>query len=213
MKYFLLSFLLAFSVWAKTGKIVFSEQAVFKVEEKVFLLSDVSKLSADLKNFRCLLGDSFLLESLELDKKHHEAFEDYSSLGVIDLQEEGLYLHKLLKLVKLKTFLGKQSLEIDKNTLKNLKIESCGKLGAYESWPKDFKDLFRLEAFWNDRFSFDSIKLSERELEELKAKQGTKIKGAAWAKLLEEERAKRSRESALAFIKTIEKQVPHELFF
>lgn len=200
------------SVWAKTGKLVFSDQAVFKVEERVYLLSDVYKLGAAFQQFRCLVPDSLLFGNVGLDKANTPELPDFSVAGGVDLQEESLYLSRVLKLIKLEVFIGKQSLDIDKNSLKDIKTDGCGVLGSYDAWPKDLKELFRLEGFWNDRFSVDSMKLSDKDVEEIKLK-NPKMKGAALSKLLDEEKLKRGRDSAQSFMKTVEKQLGHEIFY
>ncbi len=198
--------------WAKTGKLIFSDQAVFKVEERVFLLSDVHKLGAAFQQFRCLVPDSLIFNNVGLDKTSTPELPDFSQTGGVDLQEESLYLSRVLKLIKLEVFIGKQSLDIDKNTLKGIKTEGCGVLGPYEAWSKDLKELFRLEGFWNDRFSLEAMKLSDKDIEELKLK-NPKVKGPSFTKLLDEEKMKRGRESAQSFMKTVDKQLGHEIFY
>lgn len=210
----LLCFALLFAVWAKGPKLVFSEQAVFKVEDKIFLLSDIVKFGKNLNLFRCLHPDALILQTLELDKKNQEIIPDFAVLGEADLMEDGIYLQRVLKLMKLNAFMGKQSVELDKNSLTNFKGDKCGvALGNFESWAKELKELFLLEGFWSDRFSGNSYKLTDREIDEIKAKNPKDIKTAALKKIIESERERLGKSSAQALVKTVDKQIPHELFY
>lgn len=210
----LFCFLLAFGVWGKVGKLVFSEQAVFKIEERIFLLSDIVKLGNNLVLFRCLHPDALILQSLDLDKKNQSDVPAFTTLGEADLLEDNLYLQKMIKLIKLNIFVGKQNVELDKSSLNAYKGEKCGvSLGGVESWPKELKELFVLEGFWIDRFSVNSYKLNEREVDEIKNKTPKGTKAATLKKLLDEQRDRLGRTSAQALIKTVDKQIPHELFY
>lgn len=210
----LLCFLLALTVWAKGPKLVFSEQAVFKIEDKIFLLSDIVKFGKSLSLFRCLNPNALILQTIELDKKNQEIIPDFAVLGEAYLMEDGIYLQRVLKLMKLNVFMGKQSVELDKNSLTNFKSEKCGTtLGSFETWGKELKELFLLEGFWSDRFSANSYKLTDREIDEIKAKNPKDIKPAVLKKVLESERERLGLSSAQALVKTVDKQIPHELFY
>ncbi len=208
---FLFSLLVFFSLnsaWAKSENTVFSDQAVFKVEEKVYLLSDISQISPMIKKFRCLLPSSLVLKALELDDDRQKDLNIFDKKIV--LSEERLYLNKILKLLKLELFVQRQGLEIAPSSLTNLKFESCGVISTNIS--SEIKNLLLLEGFWNDRFTPESFKLSEIDVEDLKRKNAQNDKNAL-SKLIESEKIKRSYESVQTFLKTIDKQITHDLFF
>lgn len=213
MKLLLISILFCFGAYAKNQKIIFSEQGVFKVEDKVFLLSDIRKLGIELEHFRCLLPQSSVLANLGLDKQHVEKIPDFLGVGMTDLQEEAHYLDKVLKLMKLEFFSSKNNFVLDAKKMSALKNEECGLRKNYDEWPKDLRELFLLETFWNDRFAPEMIRLSEKELEDLKLKNPKNTRGINFNKIIFEEKKRRSNESAHAFIKTVEKQISHELFY
>jgi len=212
--FFVLSLLFFFDVSAKTSKIVFSDQAVFKVEEKVYLLSDIVKFNKSFSIFRCLLPHSMMLQVLDLDLKSLEIIPKYDGLRDLDLKEESLYLQRLLKLMKLNIFIGRQNITADQALITGLKPENCSAtLGKFESWDKDLKSLFTLEAFWSDHFSANAYKLTEREIEAVKSKNPKELKADALKKILDEERGRFGRASFLELIKTVDKQISHELFY
>ncbi|MCK5882195.1 MAG: hypothetical protein KAG61_00790 [Bacteriovoracaceae bacterium] len=124
-------------------QVIHSDKAIFTVEKRAFLKSDVVRYVSSLKRLNCIYSDSLLAMAAGLDtgmlKKLYQG-----TLSPVEV--EGL-----IKVVKITKFADSQ-VSIDFDELwKGFGSQRCLKNGP-KGWSSDLKQMFLSEVFLQERF-------------------------------------------------------------
>lgn len=128
-----------------------SDTAIFKIEEQVFYLSDINKFLKPLESFRCLGSKSYLIESLELDKKEYDIIPEFvSDYSVLKRRQE--QLQKILLLNKILIYSATINVTVSQKELDSIGFSRCHKGNKLSDVSKL---LIRSEFLLRDRFLRD----------------------------------------------------------
>ena len=135
-------FLFLMNVHVFCQEATISDHAVFRIEDRVFFQSDIEVSLVDLKNFSCLIPDSILLHSLEIDGN----FFNRTWTKIKDDR-----LEKMIRLKKVQLTVEKRKVLLNNNGMEKEKLKKC--LISDEKKLSRIKILVAMETFFLDRFS------------------------------------------------------------
>ncbi|MCY4523143.1 MAG: hypothetical protein OXB84_00245 [Halobacteriovoraceae bacterium] len=134
----------------KKGELIEGDRAVFRMEEKVFMLSDLNGYLKQIKVFRCFSRKSYLLGALQLERSHLKSIPSSGQLNK-NLQKHEMFLFSLLKMIKLESFANKQKIDASSSFFSKLGIRNCVKKN-WKKWPDRLRSLVHTELFLRDRY-------------------------------------------------------------
>lgn len=215
-KFFFLNILI-FSVSLSAQAVAVSHKnwLIFKVSDQIYFFNDLETIYNDLNSYSCAMPDSIIFNVINLSLKNEEAdrFKKASEMikekapfepTMIEIWKE---LKTLLKIenysntqkVVVADGLDKQVLSLSKGSECNLSAKQLPMINRF----------LKLEVFLKSRFNPKSVWITDDELKHLK----TINPKASTSEIKEKELQRKIKESIEMFIKTLERQIPHEDFW
>ena len=127
-----------------------SDQAVFRLSESVYMISDIPPYLNALGTIRCFKGKSLLLNSFGLNK----TLPSYHQLKKSLVKNEK-FLLKLLKMIKVEKFTNNKKIDLSLEELKPLHIGKCAN-NNWKKWPVRLKSLLHTEFYLRKRYEDQS---------------------------------------------------------
>lgn len=146
----LILILLFLPLYKALSEVNVSDRAIFRIENKVYFISDLNKDNKQLNKLRCMKNNSVLLNALSLSS------DDYSKILKLPteldkLQSNKELLYRLTRLYKVQSFATNRKVSIDVEKLKEWGIAKC--VGeSWNKWPDQLKTLIKTELYLRDRF-------------------------------------------------------------
>lgn len=184
-------------------RIILQDVAVFQVQNRAYLLSDLKPVMSDLETFREANPKSFLLKTLKLGKVTRPTFPH---LTYDNWSENGLFLEQILLLVKFYQHIENQRNYIetdDESTFESSGGSALPPTGAIISLAQQG------ENFLVSRFSESSIPFTEKDLGEMKKKYPEKSQSELKMIFKDSKR----ENLMLNFFQSLGKQIEHHLFW
>lgn len=188
---------------------------IFKVSDQIYFFNDLETLYKDLEAYSCAMPDSIIFKLVKLkfnkDEKNNFKVAADSLKEKAPFESPMLEIWKELKiLLKIENYLGTQKVVVaeglDKQVLSLAKSSSC----HFQSKQLlIINRLLKLEVFLKSRFNPKSVWITDDEVKRL---QDANPKMTA-KELKEKEHSRKIDESIDMFIKTLERQIPHEDFW
>jgi len=149
LKIFLIGLFISTTAIAQ-NKIITSDIALYRIEEKVTFLSAYKTFRKQLNIFRCFENKVLLLPALELDKANLKTLPSVKKVKSFD-EESKKFLKKLILLEKALIHIKKQGRHYDKKFLKYFERSKCLN-SPYKTWSKQMKYLVTVELYFQERF-------------------------------------------------------------
>lgn len=190
---------------------------VLKVSEQIYFFNDLQALYNDLDGYYCAMPDSIIFKVIKLNFKKTE--KDNLKTAAENLKEkapfdpEMIQIWKELKiLLKIENYLNSQKVVVvpglEKQILNLAKGSSC-QLGPKQT--SAITRFLKVEIFLKSRFNPKSVWITDEEIKKIQAADvGTKL---TVNEIKERELERKINESIDMFVKTLERQIPHEDFW
>lgn len=214
---FLCIFLLSLSLSAWSVTTSHKNWLVFKVSEQIYFFNDLQSIYSDLDGYYCAMPDSIIFKVIKLNFKKTE--KEKLRAAAENLKEkapfepEMIQIWKELKiLLKIENYLNSQKVVVvpglEKQILNLAKGSSCH-LGPKQT--SVITKFLKIEIFLKSRFNPKSVWITDEEIKKIQtAEVGTKL---TVNEIKERELERKINESIDMFIKTLERQIPHEDFW
>lgn len=131
------------------GKVLFKDTAVFRVQEKVYFLTDLKEYQGVVRSIDCIRPRPFLLKVLKLNRKVLPPFP--KNLANFDIQSRALVWRDLLPLMKLWQFLSPEGRRVTKKELKGLGEFRCS-VAMLNRPSRAMREFFVLNQYFLDRY-------------------------------------------------------------
>tara|TARA_Y100001970_G_C14185021_1_gene832072 strand:+ start:296 stop:1009 length:714 start_codon:yes stop_codon:yes gene_type:complete len=193
-------------------KLLVKEEAVFKIKERVFFLSDLKPIIKEIRFVRCLSSKSLILQGVGLNRGVLLTIPVINSVQSLNRRQEE-FLRKLIRVIKASIYIKGRQKEFNKSLFKSTLFRRCKKR-VYGSSVKNEnkKDLMLTESFLKDRFDPKSQAVDLNQYEIFKKK--NKVLNE---KALKEAYARKRNleivESIKLFVASLDKRISHETYF
>lgn len=197
--------LLVFINLQASEKIVLSDKALFRVDQKVVFLSDLKVFLKDLLKLNCLIGGSFLLESFEINEtKISNILNSLNHLKV----DQGF--KKILKVYKLNLRMESGGeINVDSVFLGGLKKNQ--KICRVSVIDDKLKNLIKAEVYLQDRFLPRELVFTEQNMKRYRLiypdRSDLEVK-----ELLTKSETEKSKLSLNSFIKAVSSNYEHFIY-
>ncbi len=162
---FLFTILYLINSYGDSKKIIFSDKAIFKIDNIVLFKSDLRKFVKAVYLLDCLYPDSWILKGINLDTSEIKIFLKIKKNTKKDIKFQNNFYNKILKFFILKQYIydNKLIFKIKKNDLKQIKkCEGYNKLRLKNATYYD--QVFSVEYFLRKRYSKSDVEDVVKEL-------------------------------------------------
>lgn len=191
--------------------------AIFKVADQIYFFNDLDSLYSDIDAYKCSMPDSILFKVIKLNLKKDEkkiirdASEKLADQAPFDPALINIW--KELKIfLKIENYISSQKVVmvpgLEKQIISLAKSSSCN-LGTKQM--SIITRLVKAEIFLKSRFSQKSVWITDEEVKKIQA--SNTASKLSLAEIKEKELERKVSESIELFIKTLERQIPHEDFW
>ena len=193
-------------------KLVVKEEAVFKIKNQVFFLSDLGPIIQEVRFFRCLSSDSLILQGVGLNKAVLLTIPKIESVQNLSKKQED-FLGKIIRVIKTSIYIKERQKEFGKYFDKLASFKRCQKK-IYGRFVKGVakKDLMLTESFLKDRFDPKSQVVDVSQYEIFK-KKNKFLNEKALKEAFKREKNLQIVESIKLFVASLDKRISHEAYF
>jgi hypothetical protein len=194
-----------------TPKLIKENVFVFRILSDVYSLNKLKNFAAYISEFSCMYEGSLLVKSTGLNRRQLAKVRRISSNKSFSKTNLELY-EKMRVFIKVIKYLETQRVSVNLSLYSALKesarVNKCRLVFKGEFTPL-LREMIKSEVYFQSRFQKKNFGISELEL----SKVMKSYPGKSRKNVRKIEEALRRATSIAAFLKSIEKQVNHEVFY